>query len=74
MLTSVFFVDQHVGWVMGAAGTLRRTTNGGESWSFKPLDTQQALYHVSFASPIGWMGAWGKRDDISHSRWWPALG
>ncbi|MBI5472969.1 MAG: T9SS type A sorting domain-containing protein [Ignavibacteriae bacterium] len=32
-LTAVHFVDTSTGYVVGAAGTIRKTTNGGTSWS-----------------------------------------
>ena len=32
-LTDVFFVSEQVGWVSGAAATLLKTTDGGDSWT-----------------------------------------
>ncbi|MBK6911904.1 MAG: hypothetical protein IPH10_13420 [bacterium] len=35
-LNDVHFVDQQVGWICGGNGVIRRTTNGGVTWSSIP--------------------------------------
>lgn len=55
----VEFVNEHVGWVVGGAGTLLHTTNGGETWVSKQLPTKYKglwLSSVRFVSSMrGWI-------------------
>ena len=55
-LRSVYFLDQHRGWVAGSGGTLLQTTDGGESWKkLFPL-TRDTLLDVYFADEnVGWL-------------------
>src|SRR5438552_6345940 len=34
-LTSVKFIDQLTGWIAGDGGSIFKTTNGGNKWSFQ---------------------------------------
>lgn len=46
--------DRH-GWIVGAAGLLLYTNDGGETWSPQDSQTRAALYHVNFTdSKHGW--------------------
>ncbi|MBL7128929.1 MAG: T9SS type A sorting domain-containing protein [Ignavibacteria bacterium] len=42
-ITSCFFLDQNVGWVIGDYGAIFKTTNGGNSWVTQYCNTTQGL-------------------------------
>jgi len=44
-LTSVYFVDENIGWAVGYNSTIIRTTDGGQSW-----ETQQSTISSNFTS------------------------
>ncbi len=47
-LRSVKFVDENTGWVVGNNGTILKTTNAGDSWTFQTSNTDERLESVSF--------------------------
>jgi photosystem II stability/assembly factor-like uncharacterized protein len=47
-LSSVYFVDENVGWVVGVDGIILKTTNGGEEWEDISFDTQVHYQNVQF--------------------------
>ena len=47
-LSSVFFVDEKLGWIVGATGTIYITKNGGRSWKKQPTPTASNLLDVFF--------------------------
>ena len=57
--TDVFFVSADVGWVSGAAGTILKTTDGGQTWTPQlggdPKSQEPAIYRLRFIDEIhGW--------------------
>lgn len=49
-LTSVFFLDQHLGWAVGHDATILHTKDGGENWQiqyYQP-DMEKPLFDVVF--------------------------
>ena len=54
-LRGVSFTDCAYGWVTGAGGTIRATTNGGASWDAQNSGTTEWLFAVDFADRThGW--------------------
>jgi photosystem II stability/assembly factor-like uncharacterized protein len=58
-LTDVFFVTPEIGYVSGAAGTILKTTDAGETWTpllgGDPLSQERAVTQLWFVSPtVGW--------------------
>jgi photosystem II stability/assembly factor-like uncharacterized protein len=54
-LESVYFIDGNTGWVVGAAGTIMKTTDGGATWTDQSYVTSSSLYSVRFANSLsGW--------------------
>lgn len=47
--TDVVFTDVNTGTIVGAAGTVLRTTDGGETWAAQDSGTPANLHGVSFA-------------------------
>ena len=47
-LSAVCFINENSGWAVGNAGTILRTTNGGNTWSSQSSGTINRLYSVSF--------------------------
>ncbi len=50
-LNSVYFVNTDTGFAAGDAGTLLRTTNGGNDWTSLSSGTTNSLYEVKFFDP-----------------------
>lgn len=54
---SIFFSNGNTGWITGASATIRKTTNGGTSWSGQtttlPFGAFQGLYFVD--NNTGWI-------------------
>lgn len=46
---AVDFVDQNLGWVVGADGLILHTMNGGRTWQIQHAPTEEALESVAFA-------------------------
>ena len=58
-LQSVSFVSAEVGYVVGEAGTIIKTTDGGISWSILNSHFQDHLFDVYFANEVlGWAVGW----------------
>ena len=47
-LTSIFFTDINNGFIIGNAGTLLKTTDGGTTWNPQSLGTTANLKTISF--------------------------
>ncbi len=56
-LLGVFFIDANNGWVVGRAGTVRITTDGGDTWSTPiTITVTKDLYDVAFLDAnTGWI-------------------
>src|SRR5262249_16006782 len=50
-LLGVFFTDANTGTVVGASGTILRTTDGGTNWRTQSGTTSNTLYAVAFTDP-----------------------
>ena len=62
----IFFLNQSVGYVSlenFTAGAILKTTDGGETWTRKPINDQQGnanLEGIGFVDENhGWVGGWG---------------
>lgn len=54
-LNSVFFVNQSVGWAVGAEGKIFTTVNGGKLWREQNSNIQKDLFDVFFLNTAnGW--------------------
>jgi hypothetical protein len=54
-LSSVYFIDSQTGWVIGDAGAILKTTNGGARWDPQTSGTNQWLRAVQFLdAQTGW--------------------
>jgi photosystem II stability/assembly factor-like uncharacterized protein len=54
-LTSVDFVSSTTGWVVGDAGTIKRTADGGATWISQTSTSTATLLSIDFAnSTTGW--------------------
>jgi photosystem II stability/assembly factor-like uncharacterized protein len=52
---SVFFVNSNTGWVVGQAGSVYKTTNGGTNWFTQTANAPGFLYSVFFIDfNTGW--------------------
>lgn len=49
-LTSIYFTDLNVGYVLGTHGTILKTNNGGNSWTKLKTGTEATLYSVCFTN------------------------
>jgi photosystem II stability/assembly factor-like uncharacterized protein len=50
------FIDAQRGWVVGAFGSIARTTDGGQTWQSQVSRTTQQLYDVDFTdAKNGWI-------------------
>lgn len=49
-MANIYFVTQNVGFVVGAGGTILKTTNAGVSWEIKSSGTNLGLTNVFFPS------------------------
>jgi len=54
-LNSVFFVNSNVGWVVGDAGTILHTIDGGNNWNPQTSNSTDDLHSVQFTDDnTGW--------------------
>lgn len=54
-LNSVFFINQNIGWIVGAEGRIFATNNGGRRWREQNSKTSQNLYDIYFINTAeGW--------------------
>jgi photosystem II stability/assembly factor-like uncharacterized protein len=63
VFTTVYFVNDHIGWVIGQAGTIYRTTDGGQTWRKQNSGTRYNLAQIQFANP---QDGWVLADDPQH--------
>ena len=47
-LTSIYFIDNINGWIVGSSGKVLKTTDGGESWNTLTITTNPNLNDVYF--------------------------
>ena len=69
-LYSIYFTDANNGWLVGAAGVTRHTTNGGTTWTSADLGRRRTtLQSVSFTDANnGWSVGSGGVDLPHHQR------
>lgn len=72
-LTDVFFVTPEIGYVSGAAGTILKTTDAGETWTAQlggdPLSQERAVNQLWFISPtIGWAAQVASKTNLFRTR------
>jgi len=61
-LWSVQFLNENVGYTVGAGGTCLKTANGGATWTAQRVPFDSYLFGVSFVdAQNGWVGAEGGR-------------
>ncbi|HUV87626.1 MAG TPA: M28 family peptidase [bacterium] len=61
-LWSVQFLNENVGYTVGAGGTCLKTANGGATWTAQRVPFDGYLFGVSFVdAQNGWVGAEGGR-------------
>jgi len=63
-LKSVIFIDESIGWVAGFAGTIIKTTNGGNIWFSQSTGTDSHLFDIDFIDEyngiaVGFSGSTG---------------
>ncbi|MBK7630782.1 MAG: hypothetical protein IPJ23_08770 [Ignavibacteriales bacterium] len=51
-LTSIFFIDSNKGFIIGNAGTLLKTTDGGTTWNSQSIGTTVNLKTISFLDSV----------------------
>ena len=49
-LRDVFFINENIGWIVGAQGKVIKTTNGGNNWQNVSLNTSTSLSSIWFVS------------------------
>ena len=55
-LFDVHFVDENHGWVVGAAGTILKTTDGGKNWQSQTSGITNSITKVFFVDTLyGWV-------------------
>jgi photosystem II stability/assembly factor-like uncharacterized protein len=60
---SVFFVNENVGWMVGAGGSILKTTDGGIEWEFQECGLDSWFQSVSFIDQnTGWVVGGGNDD------------
>lgn len=65
----VFFLDPMHGWLVGENGAVRRTENGGQTWSLVPTGVGALLADVFFADPLhGWIVGGDNGDPSTNNR------
>ena len=67
-LSSVFFIDEVNGYIVGNGGTILKTTDGGITWNNQPSGTNELLKSVYFTDAyngfaVGWNGTFLKTTD-----------
>ena len=64
--SSIHFVDSQIGWVSGYDGEIKRTTNGGATWSLETTGTYENLWSIFFVDAArGW--ACSENGSVLHS-------
>jgi photosystem II stability/assembly factor-like uncharacterized protein len=79
------FIDEDNGWIVGDAGMIYATRNGGHTWLRQTVETSDTLYKVDFVDERnGWVvsnnAVWNTSNggvtwthQLSHSCWYGAL-
>ncbi|RLA93184.1 MAG: hypothetical protein DRG25_05020 [Deltaproteobacteria bacterium] len=62
---SLYFQNNKTGWIVGESGLIVKTTDGGKSWLRQRVETEKALYDVTFVDNEGWIV--GQEGIILHS-------
>lgn len=53
---ALHFSDESTGWIVGYSGTIKRTSNGGDTWITQQSGVQSNLWDVCFINnQIGWV-------------------
>lgn len=66
-LNSVFFINPNIGWLVGVAGKIFSTNNGGKLWWEQKSNTSENLHDIFFINTAeGW--AVGEQGLILHTR------
>ncbi len=51
-----FFIDENIGWVVGRYGTILKTIDGGDNWTFQESHTNELLLSAYFVDQdTGWV-------------------
>ncbi len=50
-LYDIYMKDANTGWICGDAGTFLRTTNGGSSWIYQPVNYPDVIIGMKFLTP-----------------------
>jgi len=52
----IFMADNNTGWIIGGKGKIKKTTDGGKSWTEQQSGTTQTLWSLFFVnSSTGWV-------------------
>ncbi len=62
-LQSIYFNDSRNGWIVGQAGALYKTTDGGATWALIASGSQADLYCIAFTDP-GHGQIWGANTTV----------
>jgi len=71
VLSSIFFINNKIGWMGGNSGTLLKTTDAGDSWQHLSFPTNDIIWGIFFLNEqegwvaavhwdINWMNRYGK--------------
>lgn len=53
---SIHFSDQNIGWICGYDGTIKNTTDGGNTWLSQQSGVSENFWDISFANNLeGWI-------------------
>lgn len=56
LLSGVFFADPSIGWIVGEAGRIYKSSDGGLTWTAQVSGTTRRLHRVQFVSTTtGWI-------------------
>ncbi|HUS16534.1 MAG TPA: YCF48-related protein [Chloroflexia bacterium] len=59
MFLDIFFVNQTTGWIVGSAGGIAKSTDGGVTWVAQNRPATYGLTTVRFSDPlVGWAGGY----------------
>lgn len=57
-LSSIFFINNEIGWLGGVGGTMLKTTDAGETWQLVQFPTNDLVWDVFFLDSLeGWVAA-----------------
>jgi len=53
---AIHFADENSGWIVGSSGTIKKTSDGGDSWQAQQSRVQSNLWEVCFINNLtGWI-------------------